>query len=106
MTVVAIIGAPLTFNWDALILFLVTTVVTICVGHSVGMHRSLIHRSFCSPKWLERILVYLGTPFGMLHAKNRTWLPLTAMLAQSTQGRLDGQHATLQCPLPLEVAIV
>jgi fatty-acid desaturase len=80
MLAVAIIGAPLTFTWDALVLFLVTTAITICAGHSVGMHRLLIHRSFETPKWLERILVYLGTlvgmagPFGMIAAHDiRDW---------------------------------
>jgi fatty-acid desaturase len=80
MTFVAMIGAPLTFSWDALLVFLVTTAVTICVGHSVGMHRLLIHKSFRTPKWLEYILVYLGTlvgmagPFGMIAAHDiRDW---------------------------------
>ncbi len=80
MTAVGVIGAPLTFSWDALALFLVTTAITICAGHSVGMHRLLIHRSFTAPKWLERLLVYLGTlvgmagPFGMIAAHDiRDW---------------------------------
>jgi sn-1 stearoyl-lipid 9-desaturase len=80
MLAVAIIGAPLTFTWDALVLFLVTAAITICAGHSVGMHRLLIHRSFETPKWLERALVYLGTlvgmagPFGMIAAHDiRDW---------------------------------
>jgi fatty-acid desaturase len=80
MTIIAVVGAPLTFSWDALLLFLVTTAVTICAGHSVGMHRLLIHRSFHTPKWLEYILIYLGTlvgmagPFGMIAAHDiRDW---------------------------------
>jgi fatty-acid desaturase len=80
MLAVAVIGAPLTFTWDALALFLLTTTITICAGHSVGMHRLLIHRSFAAPKWLERTLVYLGTlvgmagPFGMIAAHDiRDW---------------------------------
>jgi fatty-acid desaturase len=80
MTLVAVIGAPLTFSWDAIVVFLVTTSVTICAGHSVGMHRLLIHKSFRTPKWLEYILVYLGTlvgmagPFGMIAAHDiRDW---------------------------------
>jgi fatty-acid desaturase len=77
---VALIGGPLTFSWDAFLVFLVFTAVTICAGHSVGMHRLLIHRSFEAPKWLERTLVYLGTlvgmagPFGMIAAHDiRDW---------------------------------
>jgi fatty-acid desaturase len=80
MAFVALIGAPLTFSWDVLVLFLVTTAITICAGHSVGMHRLLIHRSFIAPRWLERLLVYLGTlvgmagPFGMIAAHDiRDW---------------------------------
>ena len=50
---------------DALAVFLGLTVVTICGGHSVGMHRLLIHRSFAAPRWLEYGLVWLGTLVGM-----------------------------------------
>ncbi|MEM9101733.1 MAG: acyl-CoA desaturase [Pseudomonadota bacterium] len=39
--------------------------LTLCLGHSVGMHRMLIHRSFEAPRWLEYGLVYLGTLVGM-----------------------------------------
>ncbi len=80
MTVAAVIGAPVTFSWDALALFLITSAITICAGHSVGMHRLLIHKSFWTPKWLERTLIYLGTlvgmagPFGMIAAHDiRDW---------------------------------
>jgi fatty-acid desaturase len=80
LTAIAIIGAPLTFQWDAVALFIITTAITICAGHSVGMHRLLIHRSFHTPKWLERLLVYLGTlvgmagPFGMIAGHDiRDW---------------------------------
>ncbi|RDL51044.1 hypothetical protein BLJAPNOD_02173 [Ensifer sp. M14] len=80
LTLAAIIAAPLTFSFEALLVFVVTTGVTICLGHSVGMHRLLIHRSFEAPLWLERILVYLGTlvgmagPFGMIYAHDvRDW---------------------------------
>lgn len=47
------------------IVFLILTGVTILGGHSVGMHRLLIHRSFKTPKFLEYILVYLGVLVGM-----------------------------------------
>jgi stearoyl-CoA desaturase (delta-9 desaturase) len=39
--------------------------VTLCLGHSVGMHRRLIHNSFACPLWLEYACVYLGTLVGM-----------------------------------------
>ena len=53
------------FSWSALAVFLVTAGVTLCAGHSVGFHRRLIHRSFECPKWLERVLIWLGTAVGM-----------------------------------------
>lgn len=80
MTIVAIVFGPLTFSWSAFALFVMTTVVTICAGHSVGMHRLLIHRSFKVHIWIEHALVYLGVlvgmagPFGMIHAHDiRDW---------------------------------
>lgn len=80
MSLVALVAGPLTFTWDAFGLFIVASAVTLCAGHSVGMHRLLIHRSFVARKWLERILVYIGTlvgmagPFGMIAAHDiRDW---------------------------------
>ncbi len=65
MTAIGLIGGPLLFTWDAFALFLVTCAITLCFGHSVGMHRRLIHNSFGCPLWLEYICVYLGTLVGM-----------------------------------------
>ncbi|MBB6221557.1 acyl-CoA desaturase [Rhizobium leguminosarum] len=80
MTLTAIIGGPLTFTWSAFAIFILLTAITICLGHSVGMHRLLIHRSFSTPLWIEHTLVYLGTlvgmagPFGMIYAHDiRDW---------------------------------
>jgi stearoyl-CoA desaturase (delta-9 desaturase) len=50
---------------DALLVFVGLTGVTICAGHSVGMHRLLIHRSFETFRTLEYLLVWLGTLVGM-----------------------------------------
>ena len=52
-----------------------------CVpGHSLGMHRLLIHHSYKCPKWLEYFFIHLGTvfgmagPFGMMRAHDiRDW---------------------------------
>ena len=44
---------------------LLLTVVTICCGHSVGLHRMLIHRSFVAPKAVRMLFVHLGTAVGM-----------------------------------------
>jgi fatty-acid desaturase len=80
MTLAALIGGPFYFTWGALALFLVTTAVTVCLGHSLGMHRRLIHRSYECPLWLERVFVYLGTlvgmggPYGMIRQHDiRDW---------------------------------
>lgn len=80
MTIAALVLGPITFSWSAFALFVVITAVTICAGHSVGMHRLLIHRSFKVHIWIEHALVYLGVlvgmagPFGMIHAHDiRDW---------------------------------
>ena len=80
MTVGGLGGAFFTASWEAVLLFLVTTAVTICAGHSVGMHRLLIHRGFKTTRWLEYVLVWLGVlvgmagPFGMIRAHDlRDW---------------------------------
>lgn len=65
MTAVGVVFGPLTFEPAAFVLFLVTTALTLCAGHSVGLHRRLIHQSFECPRWLEYACVYLGTLVGM-----------------------------------------
>jgi stearoyl-CoA desaturase (delta-9 desaturase) len=49
----------------AVALFAITTGATLCVGHSVGIHRLLIHRAFRVPRWLEYALVYIGVLVGL-----------------------------------------
>ena len=61
----AVILGPLFFSWSGFAVFLALSAITLCVGHSVGFHRRLIHRSFECPKWLERTMVYFGTLVGM-----------------------------------------
>jgi stearoyl-CoA desaturase (delta-9 desaturase) len=80
MTVAALVGGPIFFTWGALAVFVATTAVTVCLGHSLGMHRRLIHRSYDCPRWLERLFVYLGTivgmagPYGMIRQHDiRDW---------------------------------
>jgi fatty-acid desaturase len=65
MTIAAVALGPLLFSWDAFLLFIATSAMTLCFGHSVGMHRRLIHGSFECPLWLEHLCVYLGTLVGM-----------------------------------------
>lgn len=62
---IALVLGPLYFTWGAFFIFLGLSAITLCAGHSVGFHRRLIHRSFSCPKWLERLLVYMGTLVGM-----------------------------------------
>jgi len=53
------------FTWDAFALFAVKTSAVLLLGHSVGMHRRLIHNSFDCPLWLEYFLVYMGVLVGL-----------------------------------------
>jgi fatty-acid desaturase len=75
--VVAMVVYP---GWGGFAVFVVLTPITICAGHSTGMHRLLIHRSFKTPRVVEYGLVYLGVlvgmagPFGMIRAHDmRDW---------------------------------
>ncbi|NNE82432.1 MAG: acyl-CoA desaturase, partial [Alphaproteobacteria bacterium] len=76
----AVVLGPATFTWDAFVVFLVLTYATLLVGHSVGMHRMMIHRAFECSKWLERSLIYVGVlvgvagPFGIIQIHDvRDW---------------------------------
>lgn len=47
-------------------------VLTVCAGHSVGLHRGIIHRTYQSSRWLRGLLAYcfvhtgIGGPVGWL----------------------------------------
>ena len=76
-TAVAIVRYP---DPVAMALFAVKTIFVLLLGHSVGMHRRLIHKSFACPLWLEHTFVYLGTlvglggPFAMIRTHDfRDW---------------------------------
>jgi fatty-acid desaturase len=76
----AVVLGPLTFTWDAFAMFCILTYFTLLVGHSAGMHRMMIHKTYRCPKWLERLLVYIGVlvgmagPFGILRVHDlRDW---------------------------------
>jgi stearoyl-CoA desaturase (delta-9 desaturase) len=64
-TVLGLAGIIIFPQIDALLIFLALTATTICAGHSVGMHRLLIHRSFETYLPIEYLLVWLGTLVGM-----------------------------------------
>ena len=57
--------APLTISPGAVIICFILTVTTLCLGHTLGMHRRLIHESYACPAWLEYVFVYLGVLVGI-----------------------------------------
>ena len=69
----ALIGVWLYLSWTSLAVFALATATVLLFGHSLGSHRKLIHDSFQCPRWLARVLVYLGVqvglagPLGLLH---------------------------------------
>ncbi|MZR21520.1 acyl-CoA desaturase [Sneathiella chungangensis] len=65
MWIGAILGFCFFASIGAVLLFFVTTAGVLCFGHSLGMHRRLIHNSFECPPVLEYLLVYLGTLVGL-----------------------------------------
>ncbi len=80
MGLLGLVGAAATFTWTNLAVFIALTSLTLCCGHSVGLHRCLIHKSFDAPRWLENLLAYLGTlvgiagPIGMVRLHDtRDW---------------------------------
>lgn len=80
MTIVAVIAGPFLVSWSAFAVFILLTGITLCAGHSVGMHRRFIHNSFECPLWLEYVMVWLGVlvgmagPFGMMRQHDlRDW---------------------------------
>jgi fatty-acid desaturase len=56
---------PWHFSWSAFAVFLGLSYPTLLLGHSLGMHRRLIHKTFDCPKAVERFLVWLGVLVGM-----------------------------------------
>ena len=78
--VLGLVGVLYFPSWAALAVFVVLTGATVCAGHSVGMHRLLIHKSFKTYKPIEYLFVWLGVlvgmagPHGMIRAHDmRDW---------------------------------
>ncbi|MEM7079341.1 MAG: acyl-CoA desaturase [Pseudomonadota bacterium] len=65
MLTLGTVGAAMTATPGAVLLFVITTGVTLCLGHSLGMHRRLIHNAYQCPLWLEYLLVHLGVLVGL-----------------------------------------
>jgi fatty-acid desaturase len=57
--------APSTYTPGAAGVSCGLTVATLCLGHTLGMHRRLIHQSYACPLWLEHFFVYLGVLVGI-----------------------------------------
>ena len=51
---------PRFWSWQALVAFGVLYWVTV-IGVTLGLHRLVAHRSFEAPRWVERLLVLMGT---------------------------------------------
>lgn len=80
MFLLGTIGSAATVSGGAVAVFFVSTVVTLCLGHSLGMHRRFIHRSYDCPRWMEYLFVHFGVlvglagPYGMLRTHDlRDW---------------------------------
>jgi|GEM_PF-360065 len=80
MTVTWLLFGASTISYSSIAVFIILTSIILCLGHSIGMHRKLIHESFDSPKPFERLLIYLGTlvglggPFTMMYTHDmRDW---------------------------------
>lgn len=80
MTSIGVLGALVTLNLENFVIFLFSSAITLCLGHSLGMHRRFIHHSYECPKFLEYLFVYFGVlvglagPMGMMHTHDlRDW---------------------------------
>jgi sn-1 stearoyl-lipid 9-desaturase len=80
MLLIAVFIAPQVFSWGALAVCIVLLEITMCLGHSIGFHRRLIHRAFSCSKTAERFFVWLGVlvgmqgPFWVIHSHDlRDW---------------------------------
>jgi stearoyl-CoA desaturase (delta-9 desaturase) len=77
---------PATITPATFLLFVLTTGAGLLLGHSVGFHRLLIHGSFRTSLWLERLLVWVGTSVGM---SGPLWLIRTHDLRDWAQRQPD-----------------
>ncbi len=110
--IIALVGGYLTFSWSALLIFALFTGITLCLGHSLGMHRRLIHKSYECPLWMEYLFVHLGVlvgmagPLGMMHQHDlRDWaqrqLQCHSYLRHGSRFWTDGWQQ-LNCDLVLD----
>ncbi|MFT4027200.1 MAG: acyl-CoA desaturase [Novosphingobium sp.] len=96
----ALVAAPLLVTWSAVAVCLVLTGAALLLGHSVGLHRRLIHRSFACPLWLERVLVWIGTAVGM---SGPLWMIRTHDLRDWAQRQTDcHDYLAHRRPMPVD----
>ena len=96
---------------SAMLLFGVTCAVTLCAGHSVGIHRGLIHGAYRAPAWLGYTLVYLGTVVGLggpmrarAHAQHARLSAESAPVPRLLRSPAKAvARLLLESPLPLRV---
>src|SRR5215475_11085047 len=76
----AVFLGPFTFTWGAFVTCCILTYFFLLIGHSAGMHRMMIHKTYQCPKLIERALIYIGVlvgmagPFGILRIHDlRDW---------------------------------
>lgn len=89
------LGVGLAFGWPpspfSVALSLGLTFLTLCVGHSVGLHRLVIHESYRAPRWLERALVYAFVHTGL--GGPLSWMEVHALRDRAQNG--DGHSPYL-----------
>ncbi len=57
--------APFYTTWAAIFMFVPMLWLSLLIGHSVGMHRLMIHRSLDAKLWVEKLLISIGVLVGM-----------------------------------------
>ena len=65
MYLFGIYGVLFLSSIENFLVFLISSAITLCLGHSLGMHRRLIHQSYECPKWLEYLFVHFGVIVGL-----------------------------------------
>ena len=65
MALAASVGGAATVSLPNVLLFIASTALVLLFGHSLGNHRKLVHDSYQCPRWLARVLVYLGVQVGL-----------------------------------------
>lgn len=65
MVAMALTFGATTASYDSVLLFALLTYASLLFGHSIGMHRLLIHRTYDCHPWMMRALIYVGVLVGM-----------------------------------------